>query len=43
MAYTWLTLILLADLSITVVMVWGLDKNKTGWQHTDSHLKGLVV
>ncbi|KAI9635991.1 uncharacterized protein MKK02DRAFT_44689 [Dioszegia hungarica] len=43
MAYTWLILISLADLSITVVMVWGLDKNKTGWQHTDSHLKGLVV
>jgi hypothetical protein len=38
-----LSLVVLADLSITIVMTHGLWKNKTGWKHTDSHLRGLAV
>lgn len=37
------SLILAADFSITVIMTYGLHKNKTGWRHTDSHLKGLIL
>ncbi|KAI9632555.1 uncharacterized protein MKK02DRAFT_40860 [Dioszegia hungarica] len=38
-----LSLIMVTDLAITAVVIYGLQKNKTGWKHTDSHLKGLVI
>lgn len=34
---------MVTDLAITAVVIYGLQKNKTGWKHTDSHLKGLVM
>jgi hypothetical protein len=34
---------IVADAGITFAIVYGLHKNKTGWKHTDSHLKGLIM
>jgi hypothetical protein len=31
----WLTSIMTADLIITVVIIWGLTRSKTGWVNTD--------
>ncbi|KAI9632558.1 uncharacterized protein MKK02DRAFT_40863 [Dioszegia hungarica] len=42
-AYISNALSIVADAGITFAIVYGLHKNKTGWKHTDSHLKGLII
>ncbi|KAI9637058.1 uncharacterized protein MKK02DRAFT_45767 [Dioszegia hungarica] len=41
--YGWLSLVLASDLIITIIMTHGLYRVKTGWAHTDSRLRRVMI
>ncbi|KAI9636049.1 uncharacterized protein MKK02DRAFT_33333 [Dioszegia hungarica] len=43
LAYSWLTVNIVADVLITGIIVYGLSKVRTGWAHTDSVLRKLSI
>ncbi|KAI9633333.1 uncharacterized protein MKK02DRAFT_39313 [Dioszegia hungarica] len=43
LAYSWLGAVLATDLLITIIIATGLRRIKTGWSHTDSILRRLVI
>ncbi|KAI9633334.1 uncharacterized protein MKK02DRAFT_29185 [Dioszegia hungarica] len=43
LAYSWLGFVLASDLLITLLVANGLRRVKTGWSHTDSVLRRLII